>query len=77
MFKFQAKSLEQDYMQTSGSALLKLMQNNDTPVLDLFACETGSILATVSYLLGNELDKISPFITKRIELYKCKRSAKN
>lgn len=36
------------------------------PVLDLFACETGSILATVSYLLGNELDKISPFITKRI-----------
>lgn len=40
MFKFQAKSLEQDYMQTSGSALLKLMQNNDTPVLDLFVRES-------------------------------------
>lgn len=37
-----------------------------SPVLDLFACETGSILATVSYLLRSELDKISPFITKRI-----------
>lgn len=36
------------------------------PVLDLFACETGSILAAVSYLLESELNKISPFITKRI-----------
>lgn len=36
------------------------------PVLDLFACETGAILGTVYYLLGKELDKVSPFITKRI-----------
>ncbi len=40
MNKFEAKSLEQDYMQTSGSALLKLMQNNETPVLDLFVRES-------------------------------------
>lgn len=37
-----------------------------TPVLDLFACETGAVLATVYYLLADKLDKISPFITKRI-----------
>lgn len=36
------------------------------PVLDLFACETGSILAAVSYLLGEKLDAVSPFIRKRI-----------
>jgi hypothetical protein len=36
------------------------------PVLDLFACETGAILATAYYLLVQELDQISPFITKRI-----------
>lgn len=37
------------------------------PVLDLFACETGSILAAVSYLLGEKLDPISPFVRKRIQ----------
>ena len=36
------------------------------PVLDLFACETGSVLASVHYLLQKTLDGISPFITKRI-----------
>lgn len=36
------------------------------PVLDLFACETGAILATVSYLLEERLNLISPFIVKRI-----------
>ena len=36
------------------------------PVLDLFACETAAVLATVSYLLSDSLDKVSPFITKRI-----------
>lgn len=37
------------------------------PVLDLFACETGANLACVTYLIGNILDSISPFITSRIE----------
>lgn len=36
------------------------------PVLDLFACETGAVLATASYLLRDALDKISPFVTRRI-----------
>lgn len=36
------------------------------PVLDLFACETGSILAAVYYLLKDKLDAFSPFISKRI-----------
>lgn len=36
------------------------------PVLDLFACETGAVLATVYYLLKSRLDAISPFIAERI-----------
>ena len=36
------------------------------PVLDLFACETGAVLATASYLLAPVLDAFSPFLTKRI-----------
>lgn len=36
------------------------------PVLDLFACETGAVLATASYLLSDKLNLISPFITERI-----------
>ncbi len=37
------------------------------PIIDLFAAETGALLAWISYLLGNSLDKISPFITSRIQ----------
>ena len=36
------------------------------PVLDLFACETGAMLAVIAYLLQKQLDETSPFITKRI-----------
>lgn len=36
------------------------------PVLDLFACETGAVLAAVHYLLASVLDERSPLITKRI-----------
>lgn len=36
------------------------------PVLDLFACETGAVLATASYLLRDALDQISPFIVQRV-----------
>lgn len=36
------------------------------PVLDLFACETGALLATVFYLLGERLEAVSTFIPKRI-----------
>lgn len=36
------------------------------PVLDLFACETGAVLAAVSYLLQDELNAVSPAIVSRI-----------
>jgi len=36
------------------------------PVMDLFACETGAILATTYYLLKDALDAISPCIGARI-----------
>jgi len=38
------------------------------PTVDLFASETGSLLAWTSYLLGSELDNISPLIDQRIQL---------
>jgi hypothetical protein len=36
------------------------------PVLDLFACETGALLAMVSHVMAEVLDRVSPFIRKRI-----------
>ncbi len=38
------------------------------PVLDLFAGETGGLLAWTCYLLGEKLDTVSPLIRPRIEL---------
>lgn len=43
------------------------LPDSSRPVLDLFACETGALLACVTYLLGRELDGISPLITARIQ----------
>lgn len=42
------------------------LPDSTSPVLDLFACETGAVLSTVYYLLKSRLDEISPFIGKRI-----------
>lgn len=36
------------------------------PVLDLFACETGSMLAWVLYLLQDAFETVSPFLKTRI-----------
>jgi len=36
------------------------------PIVDLFAAETGESLAWTYYLLGEELDEVSPMIRKRI-----------
>lgn len=36
------------------------------PVVDLFAAETSGLLSTISYLLYDELEEISPFINKMI-----------
>ncbi len=44
----------------------QLLPDVTTPVLDLFACETGALLATAYYLLKEAFDKVHPFINKRI-----------
>lgn len=44
----------------------ELLPDASRPVLDLFACETGAQLACIYYLLKNELEAVSPFITTRI-----------
>lgn len=49
-----------------GGARLPL-PDIDQPVIDLFAAETGALLATVASLLGDRLDEISPLVTRRIE----------
>jgi hypothetical protein len=36
------------------------------PTVDLFAAETGMLLAWTDYLLGDELDRISPLVRERI-----------
>jgi hypothetical protein len=36
------------------------------PVIDLFAAETGALLAMVRHLVGAELDRVSPLVTARI-----------
>lgn len=38
------------------------------PTVDLFAAETGNLLAWVHYLLGDSLDGVSPLVRQRIEL---------
>jgi len=42
------------------------------PTVDLFAAETGMLLAWTHYLLGAELDEISPLVGERID-YEVKR----
>ena len=43
-----------------------ILPDSARPILDLFACETGAQLACIYYLLGRQLDAVSPFITRRI-----------
>lgn len=40
-----------------------LLPDITRPILDLFACETGALLACIAYLLQEELDAVSPFLT--------------
>ncbi len=44
----------------------QLLPDVTQPVLDLFACETGALLATAYYLLKDTFDSVHPFINKRI-----------
>jgi hypothetical protein len=49
-------------MQRAGSGLPDVTE----PTVDLFAAETGSLLAWTDYLLGDRLDSVSPLLRKRI-----------
>lgn len=40
--------------------------DTEYPIADLFACETAAELAMVRYLLGQELEAITPIFTRRI-----------
>jgi len=51
-------------MQAKGIGLPDISE----PTVDLFAGETGSLLAWTSYLLGDQLDEVSPLIQQRIQL---------
>ena len=51
-------------MQKQGVGLPDIAE----PTVDLFAGETGSLLAWTSYLLYSELDQASPLINQRIQL---------
>ena len=42
------------------------LPDQEYPVLDLFAAETGAVLAVAVYLLGEQLDAISPVIQRRV-----------
>ena len=44
-----------------------LLPDSTRPVLDLFACETGALLAMTYYLIHPTLNEVSPVITKRME----------
>jgi hypothetical protein len=49
-------------MQRVGNGLPDVTE----PVVELFAAETGALLAWTDYLLGDRLDKVSPLLRKRI-----------
>jgi hypothetical protein len=50
--------------QKAGSGLPDV----EEPIVALFVAETGADLAWTCYLLGDQLDRVSPLIRKRIEL---------
>ncbi len=43
-----------------------ILPDVEKPVLDLFACETGALLATIVYLLKDSLNSVSTLIVDRI-----------
>lgn len=45
---------------------IMILPDTSQPILDLFSCETGALLATVFYMMQPAFDGISPFISKRI-----------
>ena len=51
-------------MQKAGTGLPDV----EEPVVDLFASETAALLAWVNWLLGDQLRKASPLVTRRIDI---------
>src|SRR5437879_1125934 len=49
-------------MQRAGNGLPDVTE----PIVDLFAAETGALLAWTDYLLADRLDKVSPLLRKRM-----------
>ena len=49
-------------MQRAGNGLPDVTE----PIVDLFAAETGALLAWTDYLLGDRLNQVSPLLRKRI-----------
>ncbi len=45
---------------------IMILPDTSQPILDLFSCETGALLATAFYMMQPAFDGISPFISKRI-----------
>jgi len=52
------------YMQRAGVGLPDITD----PIIELFGAETVALLAWTKYLVGSQLDTVSPLITKRIVL---------
>jgi len=52
------------YMQKKGPGLYDIAD----PIVELFSAETGQLMAWTKYLVGPQLDKVSPLVTKRIVL---------
>ncbi|MDF9797486.1 hypothetical protein OKW21_002749 [Catalinimonas alkaloidigena] len=50
------------YLQEAGPGLPDV----EEPTIDLFAAETAALLAWTEYLLGDQLDEVSPLIRKRL-----------
>jgi hypothetical protein len=50
------------YMQKTGPGLYDITD----PIVELFSAETGQLLAWTKYLVGAQLDQVSPLVSKRI-----------
>ncbi len=52
------------YMQKGGPGLYDITD----PIIELFGAETAQLLAWIKYLVGAQLDQVSPLVNKRIVL---------
>ena len=57
---------EETYWGISAHNAGRGLPDVENPIIDLFAAETGALMAWTYYLMGSQLDEINPLITKRI-----------